>query len=157
MPGVGRNLLGMRALVVILLSSLLGLGATPAEADIPSNVHDGRTGVMTADWGRVMCASSSDGLRCAIRVPAGFHRFDTTARSGDLYADMKAWSFPRQARRWAKVQRVKADEVVPGVRVSCEARGNQYDCAFRLDGRFKHAKVTVYSEGVSSGTMDAWF
>lgn len=145
----------MVATVVGLLLSV-GLLPAPASAELPANVHRGTTGVMVADWGRILCASSDDGLRCAVRVPGGFSRFDATAEQDGFFVDMKAWTYPRVDRIYSKPRRL-GEQIVPGVGVACESRGNRYDCTFTLDGRFEQAKITVYSAGVSQGTMDGWF
>lgn len=148
----------MRTLATVALGLLLSVGLVPApaSAELPTNVHRGTNGVMTADWGRILCASNGDGLRCAIRVPEGFSRFDARADQDGLFVDMKAWTYPRVGRIYSK-PRAAGEQIVPGVRVACESRGNRYDCTFTLDGRFEQAKINVYSAGVSQGTMDGWF
>lgn len=147
----------MKTLGALAAGLVLSVGAVaPASADLPSNVHRGPSIVFATEWGRVLCASSDDGLRCAIRVPGRFSRFDVTANRGDLYVDMKAWSFPRVARTYSKPQRVAA-HVMPGVHMACTAHGNYIACAFDLESRFEGVKVQVFSAGVSQGTMNGNF
>jgi hypothetical protein len=148
----------MRALATVVLSLLLGVGVCgPAVADLPSSVHRGQErGIMTAEWGRVLCASSSDAVKCVVRVPGGVSSLYANARQGSEHTDMKTWPYPRIDRVYAKPQRTSG-AVVPGVWVSCESRGNQVSCVFRLDGRFAHVRVVAYASGENLAGMDGMF
>lgn len=137
----------------VLLAAAAALGGMPAaRADIPRSVHDashGRAGELDAGWVRVACATSSDAVKCAIRVPAGYSRLDLDIRqAGASIVDLSTWTDER--RTWGKPRRATG-RVVPGVLVACEGHGNRLACDLDLAWRIDAFNVSWYSAGQDWG------
>lgn len=140
-----------RLLVGLAAACALALPA-PAAAETPRNVHDGRSGVVDAGWVRVLCATSDDGVKCALRVPDGFTRLDLDYRArGQRFAHQTART--ENVRHTDGPRRTMERRVVRGVRIACEARGNQLDCALDFAPRLTRFNVSMFSSGDHRGGM----
>lgn len=125
--------------------------SSPAQADVPANVHDGRHGVVDAGWVRTLCATTHDSVKCAIRVPDGFSRMDLEYRlGGQRLASETTWTGTHRTRG---PRRFVNRRVVPGVRITCAASGNRLDCKLHLARRFGNFHVVTYSAGDDWGGM----
>jgi hypothetical protein len=154
---VGRSDQGYGRLMktaAITLGLLLGLGvlASPAAADVPSNVHGQQSGVVGVGWVRVLCASDDDGVKCAIRVPDGYSRMDLDFRGrGGYFLNERSWATPSVKPQTGPRRSFASRRVAPGVQVSCESRGNLVSCDFVLAARISNLNLTRYSAGSHQG------
>lgn len=138
------------AVATAAIGLLLG-SVSPAAADTPNTVREGRSGALEAAWVRAACGTTPDGVKCALRFPDGFSRLDLEYRIGRrLLASETTWTYDRRTHG----QRLGVSgKVARGVRISCTAHGNRIACVLRLAPRFRDFNVTTYSAGDNWGGL----
>lgn len=143
-----RRLLAAAAL--LLLASCEAVG--PAVADIPRNVHDDGSTV-SAGWVRALCATSYDGAKCALRLPAPVRRLDVTYRFGGHRLGVET-TYDHQAPRRQAAHVLPRAYVVDGITIECQAHpGGRTSCTLNIPKRFHDFDVTLYVDGVMVGGL----
>lgn len=143
----------MKKLAALLVATLTALallsGHTPAQADIPPNVHDGKAGTFDRGWVRAACATSEDGAKCAIRFPKGAGIVLVKhLRGGQPMSDVQqtftsAEDYNAERFTYKRV----GGYVVSGIRIKCARRGQVVGCSLDIPQRFRNINTATIVKG----------
>lgn len=143
----------LTAALTLLLAASCGT-PVPALADTPHNVRDGVAGQLDAGWVRALCATTADGVKCALRFPEGARRVNLEHRlGGRLLGVETTYPYADDVRARPAPRRTTSGTVVPGVRLECSSAGQRVACVLDLAARFHDVNVTTYVNGWNYGGL----
>jgi len=139
----------------LLAAAGLIVGAQDAHADTPHNVRDGVTaGTLDAGWVRAACATTYDGVKCALRFPEGARTVVLEHRlGGKLLGVETTHTYADDHRHGPAPTRTAGGRITNGVRVECAAAGQRVECVLEYARRYVDLNVTTFVNGWNYGGL----